>query len=99
MRGSDGKPCFSEKERGKVRKDYVERIMNEENDWNGNVKGDAVEGTLVCVSREEVLRALNKFKTGKAPGHPEVSLELIDASGGVGIQVMAESPGWIWNAR
>ena len=32
MRGCDGKLCFSEKERGKVWKDYMERIMNEEND-------------------------------------------------------------------
>ena len=32
MRGSDGKLCFSEKERGKVWKDYMERIMNKEND-------------------------------------------------------------------
>ena len=32
MRGSDGKLCFSEKERGKVWKDYMERIMNVEND-------------------------------------------------------------------
>ena len=32
MRGSVGKLCFSEKERGKVRKDYIEKIMNEEND-------------------------------------------------------------------
>ena len=29
MSGSDGKLCFSEKERGKVWKDYMERIMNE----------------------------------------------------------------------
>ena len=28
MRGSDEKLCFSEKERGKVWKDYMERIMN-----------------------------------------------------------------------
>ena len=40
-RGSDGKLCFSEKERGKVRKDYMERIMNEENDWDDKVEGDA----------------------------------------------------------
>ena len=30
------------------------------------------------------------MKTGKAPGPSDVSLELIGASGGVGIQVMAE---------
>ena len=29
MRGSDGKLCFSEMERGKVWKDYMERNMNE----------------------------------------------------------------------
>ena len=32
MRGSDGKLHFCEKERGKVWKDYMERIINEEND-------------------------------------------------------------------
>ena len=31
MRGSDGKLCFSEKERGNVWKDHMERIMDEEN--------------------------------------------------------------------
>ena len=37
IRGSDGKLCFSEKKRGEVWKDYMERIMNEENDWDHNV--------------------------------------------------------------
>ena len=55
--------CFSEKERGKVWKDYMERIMNEENDWDCNVKREAV----VCV-RREVHQALNEMKTGEAPG-------------------------------
>ena len=90
MRGSDGKQCFSEKERGKVRKDYMERIMNEENHWDQNVQGDAVEGPVVCVNKEEVLQALNEMKTGKSPGPSDVSLELIAASAGAGIQVMAE---------
>ena len=61
--GRDGKLCFSEKERGKVWKDYMERIMNGENDWDYNVEGDAVVGLVFCVSREEVLQALNEMKT------------------------------------
>ena len=85
MRGSDGKLCFSEKERGKVWKGYMVMIMNEENYWDHNA-----EGPVVCVSREEVLQTLHEMKTGKDPGPSEVSLELIAASGGVGIQVMAE---------
>ena len=59
MRGSDGKLCFSEKESGKVWMGYMERIMNEENDWDHNMEGDAVEGPVVCVGREDVLQALN----------------------------------------
>ena len=49
------------------------------------MEGDAAEGPVVCVSREEVLQALNEMKKGKDPGPSEVSLELIAASGGVGI--------------
>ena len=64
--------------------------MNEENDWDRYVEGDAVKGSVVCVSREEVLQALNEMKTGIDPGLSEVSLELIAASGGVEIQVIAE---------
>ena len=54
--GSDRKLCFSEK----VWKDYMERIKNEENVWDHNVEGDAVESPVVCVGREEVLKALNE---------------------------------------
>ena len=63
------------------------------------------EGQVVCVSREEVLQALNEMKTGKASGLSglsgllsEVSLEMIAASRSVGIHVMAEicqSARWI----
>ena len=49
-------------ERGKVWKDYMERITNEENDWDHNVEGDEAEGPVVCVSREEVLQALNEIR-------------------------------------
>ena len=37
--------------------------MNEENNWNRNVEGDAVEGPVVCVNREAVLQALNENRT------------------------------------
>ena len=52
---------FSEKERGKVEKDHIARINNEENSWD-HVEGDAV----VCVSREDVLQALNEMKSEKS---------------------------------
>ena len=90
MRGSDGKLCFSEKESGIVWKDYVEWIMNGEHYWDHNMEGDAVEGPVDCVRREEVLQALNEMKTGKHPGPSKIKIELIVASGGVIIQEMAD---------
>ena len=73
-----------------VSMDYMERIMNEENDRDHNVEGDAVEGPVACVDIEEVLQALNEMKTEKDPGPSGVSLELNVVSSRVGIQVMAE---------
>ena len=83
--GKYEKLCFNENEMREVWKDYMEKIMNEENDWDHNV-----EGPVDCVSREEVLQPLNKMKTGKVSVTSDVSLELIAASRRLGIQVMAE---------
>ena len=44
----------------------MESFTNEENVWDHNVERDAVEGPVVCISREEVLQASNEMKTGKA---------------------------------
>ena len=65
MRGSDSKLCFSDKERGKVWNEYMERIMNEENNWD-HVEDNPLECLVVCLSTEGVLQALNEMKTGKA---------------------------------
>ena len=43
----------------------MERDMNEENDWDHSVEGDAVEGPVDCVSGEEVMQMLNGMKTEK----------------------------------
>ena len=34
---------------------YGERMMNEENDWDCNAEGDAVEGPVNCVGRDKVV--------------------------------------------
>ena len=39
MTGRNGMLCFSEKERGKIWKDYIDRIMNKANVWD-DVEGD-----------------------------------------------------------
>ena len=90
MRGSDGKLSFSEKDRGRVWKEHMEKIMNEENEWDQRVEADVVEGPVERVSREEVVKAMGEMKTGKAAGPSEVNVEMILASGEIGINVMMQ---------
>ena len=64
MRGSDVRLNFSEKDREKVWKEHMERIMNDENEWDQNVKAELVE--VERVSWEEVVKAIREMKVGKA---------------------------------
>ena len=61
MRVCDDRLSFSEKDRGKVWKEHMERIMNEENEWDQNVEADLVEGPVERVSREEVVKAIREM--------------------------------------
>ena len=65
MRGSDGTLRFSEKDRGKVWKEHMERIMNEENECDQNVEADLVEGPVERVSWAEVVKAIREMKAGR----------------------------------
>ena len=64
--------------------------MHEENEWDQNVKEEMVEGPVERVSREEVVKEIREMKAGKAAGPLEVSVEMIAASGEIGIGVMVE---------
>ena len=40
----------------------MERIMNKENDWNHNVEGDAVEGPIDSVCKDDIVQVLSEAK-------------------------------------
>ena len=63
----------------------MDRIMNEENEWDQNVEAELVERPIERVSREEVVMALGKMKAGKPAGPSEVSDEMMAASGEIGL--------------
>ena len=67
MRVSELKFCFSEKEEGIVWKDFLNKMMSGQNGWDHDVEGNVVDGPVECVSRDEVVQALNEMKTGKKP--------------------------------
>ena len=90
---------FGEKDRGKVWKEHMERILNEENKWDQNVKADLVEGPVERVSQEEVVKAMGEMKTGKAAGLSEVSVEMIVGSREIRIGVIEELCQGVLNGR
>jgi hypothetical protein len=88
VRDRSGKLCMGERERAKVWKEHMEKVMNEENEWDGVVDVDVVHGPIDRVTMEEVMTAIKAMKLGKATGVSGVAVEHIVASGMVGIEVI-----------
>ena len=87
LRGRDKRLGFIE-DRAKIWKEHMEKIMNEENEWDRMVKTDVVEGPVEKVARSEIVEAIQSMKSGKATGTSGVSVEMIVASGEIGVKVM-----------
>ena len=90
LRGGDGRFGFIEEDRAKIWKEHMEKIMNEENEWDRMVETDVVEGPVEKVARNEIVEAIQSMKSGKATGTSGVSVEMIVASGEIGVKVMME---------
>ena len=64
MKDKDERLVVSEKDRGKLWKEHMEKIMNVENEWDQMVEADMVEGPIEGVADEEVMEVTNKMKLG-----------------------------------
>ena len=93
---------FVEEDRAKIWKEHMKKIMNEENEWDHMVETDVVrevlvEGPMEKVARNEIVEAMQMMKSGKATGPSEVSVEMIVASGEIGVSddgTMSACSGW-----
>ena len=63
---------------------YMEKLLNVENDWDGEVYYPEVMGPCCLISEEAVASAINGLKIGKAAGPTGVVSEMMKASGGFG---------------
>ena len=90
LRGRDGRLGFIEEDRAKIWKEHMKKIMNEENEWDRVVETDLVEGPVEKMVRDEIVEAIQNMKSGKATEPSEVSVEMIVASGEIGVKVMME---------
>ena len=79
---------FSEKDRKRVRKEHMKKVINKENAWDQKTDIGIVKGPVEEASLKEITSVMKKMKLGKASGLSEVSMEMINASGKVGIDVM-----------
>ena len=84
--GGDGRLGFSEEDRAKIRKEHMEKIMNEKNEWDRMVEIDLVEGPGEKVARNEIVETIQSMKSGKATGPSEVSVKMIVASAKSGLK-------------
>ena len=87
-RGNDGTLYPNEKDRAKLWKAHMSKIMNEENEWDQIA--DTVEGPIEREMREEIIEAFKYLKIGKTPGPTDVYAEMILASEDIGIRVLME---------
>ena len=90
LRRGSGRLGFIEKDRAKIWKELMEKIMNEENKWDRMVETDLVEEPVEKVACNEIVEAIQSMKSGKTTGPSEVSVEMIVASGKIGVEVMME---------
>ncbi len=90
VRDRAGKLCVDERERAQVWKDHMEKVMNEENEWDKDVEVDVTHGPIERVSLAEVERAVKAMKLGKATGVSAVAAEHIKASGVIGMEVITK---------
>ena len=61
IKDKDGRLVVSEKDRGKLWKEHMEKIMNVENEWDQMVEADMIEEPVEGVTDEEVMEAMNKI--------------------------------------
>ena len=88
IKNREQKILTEENEIKEVWKDYFEKLLNEEFEWDrdGLEVVEPVSGPCEQITVEDVRSALAASKSGKAAGPSEVVVEMLEASGQAGLQ-------------
>ena len=86
MKDEDGNIVTDSRGVKEVWRTYMERLLNVENDWDGDVDCDKVEGECCPIMTTEVVKAVRAMKEGKAAGPSGVVVGMLMAAGDVGVQ-------------
>ena len=77
LKNDDGKIISGEENLKKRWKEYMEKLLNEENEWDELVDADKIEGPEIEISKDEVRKAIKKMKNGKAGGPSEFVADML----------------------
>ena len=70
----------------KIWMEYMEKLLNEENDWDGECSCNTKVSVAEKISSKEIEDALGEMKGGKAAGHSGVETDMIIAAGDWGVE-------------
>ena len=90
MKNDDGNVVSDADGMKNIWRKYMEKLLNVENDWDGEVDCPEVMGPHCLISEEEVATAIKGLKIGKAAGPTGVVSEMIKAAGGFGSRWMTD---------
>ena len=80
LKGDNGELLVSEEQVSGRWREYIEKLLNEENEWNDELSAEYVEGPADMISKE-VRQAIQDLKVRKAAGPSGVTGEMIKAAG------------------
>jgi len=86
LKGVTGAMIVDEKGIKDSSKEYMEKLMNEENGSDHRISAGVKEGPADCIRINEVAAALKKTKRHKAPSLSGLVVEMIQTTGDTGTQ-------------
>ena len=90
LKSEDGKVLIDPSDVEKRWREYMQKLLNVENDWDGVLEADVMEGPCELISEVEVKEAIKNMKVGKAGGPSEVVGEMLKAAGKNGVSMMTD---------
>jgi hypothetical protein len=88
LKNAQGSIIYNTNDMKDAWKVYMEKLLNEENEWENTLDCDVVQGQYINISEEEVSTAIKSLKLGKSGGRSEVVAELFKGAGDTGVKVM-----------
>jgi len=86
IKGASGKVILDDKGIKDSWKEYMEKLMNDESEWDHKLSAEVKEGPADCIRIDEVRATLKEMKRHKAPGLSGLVTEMIQATEEIGTQ-------------